>query len=39
MNIPKFLHELPMIPDIEIVVTLLPEVLRLADQSPGHTLL
>jgi hypothetical protein len=39
MNILKFLHELPMIPNIAIVGALLPEVLSLADQSPRHTLL
>ena len=39
MDVAKFFHELPVIPNIEIVVTFLPEVLRLADQSPGYSLL
>ena len=39
MNIAKLFHELTIIPNIEIVVALLPEVLGLADQSPRNSLL
>jgi hypothetical protein len=34
MNITKLFHELGMIPDVEVVVRLLPEVLGLANQAP-----
>lgn len=39
MNIPEHLHELAMIPDVEIIVSLLPEVLCLATQPPRNSLL
>ena len=39
MNIAKLFHELPMVPDVEIVVAFLPEVFRLANQPPRHSLL
>ena len=39
MNIAQLLHKLPIVPDVEIVITLLPEVLGLADQPPRHALL
>jgi len=39
MDITKLFHELGMIPDVEVVVALLPEVLGLANQAPRHTLL
>jgi hypothetical protein len=38
VNIAKLFRELPLISDVEVVIAFLP-VLRLADQSPGHTLL
>jgi len=38
MNVSKFFHELRFIPNIEIVVALLPEMLSLADQSPRYSL-
>jgi len=31
MNLAKLLHELLMVPNVEILVALLPEVFRLAD--------
>ncbi len=39
MNIPKLFYKLAVIPDIEIVVTLLPEVIGPANQSPRYALL
>ena len=39
MNVSKFFHKLAMIPDVEVVVALLPEVLGFADQSPRNSLL
>src|SRR5437660_10692158 len=36
MDITKLFHELGMIPDVEVVVALLPEVLGLANQAPRH---
>ncbi len=39
MNIAQLLHKLTLIAHIEIVIPLLPEMFRLADQSPGHALL
>ncbi len=39
MNISKFFHKLRFIPNIEIVVALLPEMLGFTDQSPRYSLL
>ena len=39
MNVPQLLEKLIVGPDIEIVVSLLPEMRSLADQPPRHTLL
>ncbi len=39
MDIAKLFHELLMIPNVEIVVALLPKVFRFANQSPRHPLL
>jgi hypothetical protein len=39
MNIAQLFYELALIPDVAVVVALLPEVLRLANQSSRHTLL
>ena len=39
VNISQLLHKLVIVPDIEIVITLLPEVFCFADQSPRDTLL
>jgi hypothetical protein len=39
MNISKFFRKLRFIPNIEIIVALLPEMFRLADQSPRYSLL
>ena len=39
MTIPQLLHELPLVSDIEIVISLLPEVFAVADQPPRHALL
>ncbi len=39
MNISQFLRELPIIPDVEVVIPLLPEVLGTADQSARNPLL
>jgi hypothetical protein len=39
MKVPQFLQKLCMIPDIEIVVALLPEVFRRIDQSARYSLL
>ncbi len=38
MSVPKLFYELSMIPNVEIVVRLLPEVGGLASQSSQHTL-
>jgi len=35
----RFFSELRFVPDIEIVVALLPEMLGLTDQSPRYSLL
>jgi hypothetical protein len=39
MDITKLFDELRMIPDVEVVVALLPEVLRLGKQAVRHVLL
>lgn len=39
MDIPTLLHELFIVPDIEIVIALLPEMLGGADQASRHALL
>ncbi len=39
MNIPKLFYKIPVIPDVEIVVTLLAEVNGPANQSPRRVLL
>ena len=39
MNVAKLFHELPRIPDVEIVIALLPEVFLLANQPSRHSLL
>ena len=39
MNIAQLLHKLRVIANLEIVVPLLPEMIRLADQSPRYPLL
>ncbi len=39
MDVTEFLHKLAIVPDVEIVITLLPEMLGLADQAPRHALL
>jgi hypothetical protein len=39
MNISKLFHKLRFIPNIEIIIALLPERLGLADQSPRYSLL
>src|SRR5947209_3005965 len=39
MNVVQFLYELRMIPNVEIVVALLPEMIGVADQTPCHSLL
>jgi len=39
MDVSQFFHELRMIPNIEIVIALLPEVLGFADQPPRDSLL
>jgi hypothetical protein len=39
VNVPQLLHELSVIADIDIVVTLLSEILGIADVPARHTLL
>ena len=39
MNVTQLLHKLRIISNIEIVVSLLPEMLRIPNQSPRHSLL
>src|SRR5580658_722684 len=39
MNVPQLLHKLRVIANIEIVISLLPEMLRVANQPPRHSLL
>jgi hypothetical protein len=39
MNIPKLFYKLPVVPNVEIIVALLPEVSGPIDQSPRHALL
>ena len=39
MNVAQLLHELPVISNVEIVVTFLPKVLGIPDQSPRYSLL
>jgi hypothetical protein len=39
MNITKLLHKLRVISNVEIVVPLLPEMLRIANQTPRYSLL
>lgn len=39
MDVSQFFHELRMIPDIEIVIALLPEVFGFANQTPRNSLL
>ena len=39
MNVPKLLHKLRVVANIEIVVPLLPEMLRIANQTPRYSLL
>ena len=39
MDVARRFHELLVIPNVAIVVALLPEVIRLADQPPRHALL
>jgi len=39
MNISKLFQKLRFVPDIEIIVALLPEILRLANQSARDSLL
>ena len=39
MNIAKLLHKLRIISNVEIVVPLLPEMLRIANQTPRYSLL
>jgi|SRR5450631_3624111 len=39
MDVTDFLHKLAIVPDIEIVISLLPEMLGLADQAARHALL
>ena len=39
MNIAKLLHKLRVISNVEIVVPLLPEMLRIANQAPRYSLL
>jgi hypothetical protein len=39
MNISKLFHKLRFIPNVEIIVALLPEMLRIANQSPRYSLL
>ncbi len=39
MNVAKLLHKLRVISNVEIVVPLLPEMLRIANQTPRYSLL
>src|SRR5258708_1944199 len=39
MNVAQLLHKLRIISNVEIVVPLLPEMLRFANQAPGYSLL
>ncbi len=39
MNVAKFFDELFVVPDIEVIVALLPEVFRNTDQPLRHSLL
>ena len=39
MNVAKLFHELPLIADIEIVVSRLPEMFGTPNQAPRHSLL
>ena len=39
MNIAKLLHKLRVIANVEIVIPLLPKMLRIANQPPRHSLL
>ncbi len=39
MYVTQLLHKLPVISNIEIVVPLLPEMLRIANQTPRYALL
>jgi hypothetical protein len=39
MNVAQLFHKLRVISNIEIVVPLLPEMLGLVNQTPGHSLL
>jgi len=39
MNIAQFFHKLRVIPNIEIVVPFLPEMIRIANQAPRYSLL
>ncbi len=39
MNVAQLLHKLPVISNIEIVVPLLPEMIRIANQTPRYSLL
>ena len=38
MNIPQLLHKLPMVADIEVVVSLLPEMLVFSNESARDSL-
>jgi len=38
-DVTKLFRELPVIADVEVLIALLPEVFRFADQSPRHALL
>ncbi len=39
MNVAQLLHKLRVISNVEIVVPLLPEMLRIANQTPRYSLL
>ena len=39
MNIVQLLHKLSVISNVEVIIALLPEALRLADPSPRNSLL
>ena len=39
MNVSQLLHELPVVPDVEIVIPFLPEVLGFAEESTRNPLL
>jgi hypothetical protein len=39
MNVTQLLHKLRVISNVEIVVPLLPEMLRIANQTPRYSLL